>query len=119
MFDFVAGCVHMSPSIAGATTTGAADARHVAVMTSPARPVAIAANQWAVAGAMTMTSAESARTMWPIRPSGRRSSTSVSTGWRERAANESGPTNRVAADESMTATSAPSAVRRRNSSTAL
>ena len=58
-------------------------------------------------------------TMWPIRPSGRRSSRSVSTGWRDRAANESGPTNRVADGVSMTATSAPSARSRRSSSTAL
>ena len=41
----------MSPSMAGATITGAAVARQVAVMTSPARPLAIAASQWAVAGA--------------------------------------------------------------------
>ena len=39
----------------------------------------------------------SATTMWPIRPSGSSSRTSVSTGWRDRAANVSGPTNRVAA----------------------
>ena len=38
----VAGCAHMSPSIAGATTTGAAMARQVAVTASPARPLAIA-----------------------------------------------------------------------------
>ena len=41
----------MSPSIAGATTTGADEARHVAVITSSARPAAIAASQRAVAGA--------------------------------------------------------------------
>ena len=40
----------MSPSIAGATTTGADVARHVAVTTSPASPLAIAPSQCAVAG---------------------------------------------------------------------
>jgi hypothetical protein len=83
------------------------------------RPLAIAASQCAVAGATTSASAESAITMWPMRPSGRRSSTSISTGWRDRAANDSGPTNRVATGESSTTTSAPSAVRSRSSSTAL
>ena len=115
----VAGCVHMSPSIAGATTTGAEDARHVAVTTSPARPLAIAPSQCAVAGATTMASAVSATTMWPIRPSGRRASRSVSTGWRDSAANVSGPTNRAADGVSITAVSAPSARRARTSSTAL
>ena len=71
-----------------------------AVTTSPARPLAIAASQCAVAGATTIASAESATTMWPIRPSGSRSSTSVSTGWRDSAANDSGPTKRVADGES-------------------
>ena len=47
-------------------------------------------SQWAVAGATTIASALSAMTMWPIRPSGRRPPTSVSTGWRVRAANVSG-----------------------------
>ena len=46
----VAGWAYISPSIAGATTTGAAVARQAAVTASPARPVAIAASQWAVAG---------------------------------------------------------------------
>ena len=49
--------------------------------------------------------------MWPIRPSGSRSRTSVSTGWRDSAANVSGPTNRVADGVSRTTTSAPSARR--------
>ena len=81
---------------------------------SPSRP-----SQWAVAGATTIASAVSATTMWPIRPSGSRARTSVSTGWRVSAANVSGPTNRVADGVSMTTTSAPSARRRRSSSTAL
>jgi len=109
----------MSPSIAGATTTGALVARQAAVTTSPASPLAIAPSQCAVAGATTIASAESPTTMCPMRPSGRRSSSSDSTGWRERAANVSGPTNFVADGESSTTTSAPSAVSRRSSSTAL
>ena len=48
---------HMSPSIAGATTTGAALARQVAVTTSAASPLAIAPSQCAVAGATTIASA--------------------------------------------------------------
>ena len=48
---------HISPSIAGATTTGAAVARQVAVTTSSARPLAIAPSQCAVAGATTIASA--------------------------------------------------------------
>ena len=66
-------------------------ARQVAVTTSPASPLAIAPSQCAVAGATTMASAVSARTMCPIRPSGSRSSRSVSTGWRDSAAKVSGP----------------------------
>ena len=66
----VAGWVHMSPSIAGATTTGAEVARQAAVTTSPASPLAIAPSQWAVAGATTTRRRASATTMCPIRPSG-------------------------------------------------
>ena len=109
----------MSPSIAGATTTGADVARQVAVTTSPASPFAIEASQCAVAGATTMTSAASPTTMCPIRPSGSSSSMSVSTGCRDSAANDSGPTKRAAVGVSITATSAPSARSRRSSSTAL
>ena len=79
----------------------------------------MAASQCAVAGATTIASALSASTMCPIRPSGVSSRSSVSTGWRDSAANDSGPTNRAADGESMTATSAPSAVSSRSSSTAL
>lgn len=109
----------MSPSIAGATTTGALVARHAAATVSPAIPPAMVPIQWAVAGATTIASAASAMTMCPIRPSGRRARTSVSTGCRDSAANDRGPTNRLAAGVSITTTSAPSARRRRSSSTAL
>ena len=76
-------------------------------------PFAIEPSQRAVAGAITSASAASATTMWPIRWSGRSPRTSVSTAWRESAANVSGPTNWVAAGVSMTTTSAPSVRRRR------
>ena len=56
-FARVAGCAYISPSIAGATTTGAAEARQVAVMTSSARPPAMAPSQRAVAGATRIASA--------------------------------------------------------------
>src|SRR3954470_20129419 len=96
MFARVAGWAYISPSIAGATITGADVARHVAVNASPASPVAIAASQWAVAGATTIASALSATTMWPMRWSGRRAPASISTGCRDSAAKVNGPTNRVA-----------------------
>src|SRR5262245_14933642 len=75
------GSAYTSPSIAGATTTGAAEARQVAVTTSSARPLAIAAIHRAVAGATRIKSAESAATMCEIRWSGSSSSGSVIT-WR-------------------------------------
>ena len=109
----------MSPSIAGANTTGAAVARQVAVTASFAMPFAIAPSQRAVAGATTIASAVSATTMCPIRWSGSRPRTSVSTACRERAPNVSGPTNVAADGVSITTTSAPSARSSRTSSTAL
>ncbi len=118
-FACVAGWVHMSPSIAGATTTGADVARHAAVTASDEIPLAIAPSQRAVAGATTIASAVSATTMCPIRSSGSSPRTSVSTGCRDRAANVSGPTNVAADGVSITTTSAPSARRSRSSSTAL
>ncbi len=87
----------MSPSIAGATTTGADVARHVAVDDVAGQAVGHRAR----ASARSPARRRSRRrcrpmTMWPIRPSGSRSRTSVSTGWRDSAANDSGPTKRVA-----------------------
>ena len=116
---WVAGWAYISPSIAGATTTGAAVARQVAVRESAARPLAIAPSQWAVAGATTMASTVSAITMWPIRPSAWRARTSPSTGWPDSAARVSGATNRVAVGVTTTTTSAPSARSSRTSSTLL
>ena len=100
----------MSPSIAGATMTGADDAMVVAVITSSARPAAIAASQRAVAGATTMASAVSAATMWPIRPSASNSSGSSIGRRRVSVSSVSGPTNACAEWLISGCTSAPSAV---------
>jgi len=81
----------MPASIAGATTTGASVARQVAVITSSARPFAIAPSQRAVAGATSTRSAESAATMCAMRWSGSSSSGSVIGRWRVSACNVSGP----------------------------
>ena len=91
----------------------------VAVTASPASPLAIAASQWAVAGATTNASAESAITMWPIRPSGSSASTSVRRGGGSAPRTRAAPTNRVAGGVSRHRTSAPSAWRSRSSSGAL
>jgi hypothetical protein len=115
----VAGCAYISPSIAGATTTGAAEASVVAVTVSLASPFAIAPSQCAVAGATRIASAESATTMWPMRPSGSRAMTSCSTGWRVRASSASGATKRAAAGVRSATTSASSAWSARTSSGAL
>ena len=56
----VAACSHISVCIAGATTSGAALARTVVPSRSSARPVASFASVFAVAGAMTIRSAD-----WP------------------------------------------------------
>src|SRR5262245_17583784 len=79
----------------------------------------MAPRQGAVAGATTTTSAVSAATIWPIRPSGSSERTSDSTAWRLNASSVSGATNRVADGDSRTTTSAPSAWRSRSSSTDL
>ena len=109
----------MPPSMAGATTTGTEVARHAAVIESPARPLAMAASQCAVAGATTIASTSFAALMWPIRPSSWSASTSMSTGWRLSVSRVSGPMKAVADAVIRTRTSAPSAWSRRSSSTAL
>ncbi len=109
----------MSPSIAGATTTGALEARQVAVRMSLARPLAIAPSQWAVAGAMRMASAASAATMCPMRRSDWSSSGSSITGRPDSASIVSGPMKWVAASLIITCTSAPARTSSRSSSAAL
>ena len=115
----VAGWRYISPSMAGATMTGAAVARQVAVMASPARPLAMAASQWAVAGATRMASAASAATMCAMRSSGSSSSGSCSTWRRVSAASVSGPRKCVALGVMAACTSAPAAWSARASSAAL
>ena len=116
----VAGCVHMSPSIAGATTTGARVARHgrgdgvagepVGHRPQPARgrrrddERVGGVGDHDVADPLVGQQRERRRS----RPGGG-----------ERAAKVSGPTKRCAEGVSMTTTSAPSARSRRSSSTAL
>ena len=115
----VAGCAYISPSIAGATTTGARAARQVIVITSSASPPAMAASQRAVAGATTMASARSPAATWAMRWSGRSASGSRTTGRRLRVSNVRGPTKCVDASVMRTCTSAPSEAMSRSSSTAL
>jgi hypothetical protein len=57
----VAGCCHISVCIAGATTTGPGKASATLVSRSSARPAAIRARVWAVAGATTSTWPQRAR----------------------------------------------------------
>ena len=109
----------MSPSMAGATTTGARVARQVAVMMSSARPLAMAPSQRAVAGATSTASAASAATMWLMRRSACSSRGSSMTGRPESVSIVSGPMKWVAARLIMTCTSAPAATSWRSSSAAL
>ena len=114
------GGVHMSPSIAGATTTGA-DGREAGGGHDVAGQ-AVGHRAEPVGGRRRDDDRRRPCRRRRCGRSGRRaarSSTSVSTGWRDSAANDSGPTKRAADGVSMTATSAPSARRRRSSSTAL
>ena len=66
-------------------------ARQVAVMTSSARPLAMAPSQRAVAGATSTASAASAATMWLMRRSACSSSGSSMTGRPESVSSVSGP----------------------------
>jgi hypothetical protein len=88
----------------------------VAVITSSARPAAIAASQRAVAGATRIASAESAATMWAIRPSGSSSSGSAIGRWRVSVSSVSGPMNACAEWVISGCTSAPAAVSARANS---
>ena len=62
----VAGCSYMFTFLAGATTSGARVARQSVVSRSFARPCASRASTWAVAGATSTTSAQSASSMCEI-----------------------------------------------------
>ena len=109
----------MSPSMAGATTTGADVARQMAVTTSSARPAAMAASQRAVAGATTTRSAVSAATMCPMRESASSSRGSSWTLRRVSVSSVNGPRNWAAEWVMAAWTSAPAAIRARASSAAL
>ncbi len=109
----------MSPSIAGATTTGALVARQVAVTTSPARPLAIAASKFAVAGATTIGVGRVGDDDVPD-PAVGQEIEDVGLDRVPRQGREGQRTDEaLGAGERRTTTSAPSAVRRRRSSTAL
>ncbi len=73
----VAGCSHMRQFMAGATRMGLSAASSTAVARSSARPWAMRARIWAVAGATMMRSASRDRRMWPISVSSFRSNSSV------------------------------------------
>ena len=66
MLRRVAGFSHISVCIAGATTSGAAEARMVADSRSSLSPLAIRAMVAAVAGATTTASAQCASSMWGL-----------------------------------------------------
>ena len=79
-FSWVAGLSYMWPSIAGAMTRGAEDARMVVVRASSAMPWASLAMQWTVAGATRMRSALCARATCSTASSDWVSNISVITG---------------------------------------
>lgn len=115
----VAGCAHIAWFIAGASTSGARLARHNVVTRSSAMPAASRAISPAVAGAITMRSAQRASSMWPIAASAAGSHSDERTGWPESAWKVVGPTNSRAASVITTRTSAPASRRRRTRSAAL
>ena len=105
--------------IAGATTTGAFVARSVEESRSSARPCAIFARMFAVAGATTTRSAAAASEMCPGFQSCGSAKRSLSTGLRESVWNVSGVTNARACSVITTCTSSHRFTSRRTSSHAL
>jgi hypothetical protein len=79
-------------------------------------PAASFASTLAVAGATTTASAQSARSMWPIRPSSPGSSRRLRTGSRVRVWSTSGETNSAAASVSTQRTAWPARSSARTSS---
>ncbi len=117
MFATVAGFCHISVCMAGAMTSGAVLARTVLPSRSSARPTASLAIVFAVAGAITMRSAD-----WPIatcRTSATPSYRSVATGLRLIASRVGRPTKRSAASVATTCTECPSSTSARMTPTAL
>ena len=115
-FACVAALAHISRFIAGATAIGASVARHSVLSRSSAWPCARRARKSALAGAITMRSAQRASSMWPIAASAVASHRSERTGRPDKAWNVSGPTNWRAPSVITTCTSAPCSRRRRTSS---
>ena len=79
-FACVAGLDHMCVSMAGAMTSGACAASTVVPMRSSANPFASRASRWAVAGAITTTSACCPIATWPAARSSNVPNISTSTG---------------------------------------
>ncbi len=115
-FSRVAGWFHMWTFMAGATSTGARVASSRVVTRSSARPCAMRASRWAVAGATTTSSAQSASAMWSISPSSAASKSSLRTERPERVWSTSGETKRAASGVSTQRTSWPARRRARTSS---
>ena len=114
--SWVAGCFHMFTFMAGASSTGARVASATVVTRSSASPCASGASVWAVAGATTKASAQSARAMWSISPSSEGSKTCVRTGAPVRLWSTSGVTKWSASGVAMQRTACPARRRARTSS---
>ena len=117
MFACVAGCCHISVCMAGAIITGAVVASSVVPSRSSARPAAIFAMVFAVAGAMTMRSACCPSATCRTRATS--SCTLVVTVLRLSASHVGSPTNRSASSVGITCTSWPSFTSSRTSCAAL
>ena len=102
--------------IAGHSVNGAVVARHSVLTRSSAWPLASRASRSAVAGAMTMRSAQRASSIWPIDCSAALSHRLVRTGSPDRAWKLSGVTNCCAPSVMATCTVAPASLSRRTSS---
>ena len=105
MFAWVAGCLYISTFIAGATKTGVVVASAISLRRLSARPRAILAIVWAVAGAIRRAAASRATAMWEI--SGPEADRSVSTGEPVNASKVRGVTNLSAAGVMTTRTRTP------------
>ena len=108
----VAGCSHILTFIAGAASTRLSVASNTVVAISSARPVAMRARIFALAGAITMRSAARDNSIWPIAASSVRLNSSSRTGCPLRVAADRGEMNCRAAEVITTWTVAPRSLRR-------
>src|SRR5215475_6148057 len=121
-FSCVAGCCHMFTFIAGASTTGAVEARYSVERKSSANPRANLPRVSAVAGATSSKSVRCATAICSMAdsrfasPPSEFAKTSVMTFWPLSAANVRGVTNSRAARVITTCTVCPASCRRRTSS---